>query len=106
MLPWYQLIVAPAGPAAEPLRVFAQGAHLGEAIDGAVARLGKQGKGGLWPVEATPLPSGEVPRGDEIGRGVLVDPAPAAWPAVAPRDFRCPSGVILGEAADAAPAVT
>jgi hypothetical protein len=103
---WYQLVFAPAGPAAEAVRVFAQGDHLGEAIDGALGRLGKHGRSGLWPVEAVPLSTGEAPRGEELGRGVLLDPAPAAWPAVAPRDFRCPFGVVLGEAPDAAPAVT
>jgi hypothetical protein len=75
--------------------VVAPGDHLGAAIGVAAVRLGKRGE--VWPLAAAPAEPGEVPLGESVGKGVVVE-----------RDvperlgsFRFPSGIIA--ALDAAP---
>jgi hypothetical protein len=69
--------------------VIAPGQHLGEAIELARARA-RRGKAAGVPVAAEPAPAGEVPLGESVGKGVVVErdaPEERAW-------FRWPSGVL------------
>lgn len=81
---WYRIALADE----DGVRlVVAPGDHLGAAIGVAVARLGKSRP--LWPVAAAPAPPGEVPLGESVGKGVVVERA------VPERSsFRFPSGVV------------
>lgn len=91
---WYRVALADG---AQVTLASAPGDHLGLAITAAVARLGRERR--VWPVAAAPLPAGEVPLGDSVGRGVVVSgPAPAGL-----SQFEFPSGVVpaLGERARA-----
>ena len=94
---WYRIALA-AGAA--PVVVVAPGPHLGEAIDVAARRLGKD----VWPVAAAMAAPGDVPLGESVGKGVVVERGPA--PEV-PIGFRWPRGVVpsFGDAARAAAAV-
>lgn len=76
----------------------APGEHLGAAIAATVGRVGRGRR--VWPVAAAPVPPGEVPLGDSVGRGVVVGgEVPAGLP-----QFEFPPGVVpaLGERARAA----
>jgi len=69
----------------------APGDHLGAAIGVAAARLGRTRP--VWPVAAAPAPPGEVPLGESVGKGVVVErEAPEGLEAV--RRFRFPGGVV------------
>lgn len=75
--------------------VVAPGDHLGAAIGVAAVRLGKRGE--VWPLAAAPATPGEVPLGESVGKGVVVErEVPERVGA-----FRPPSGVIA--ALDAGP---
>lgn len=92
-LRWYRVALTDG---ADVTVASARGEHLGLAIAAAAARVGRGGKR-VWPVAAAPLPAGEVPLGESIGRGVVVGgEAPAGLSA-----FACPPGVVplLGERA-------
>jgi hypothetical protein len=68
--------------------VVAPGDHLGAAIGVAAVRLGKRGE--VWPLAAALAEPGEVPLGESVGKGVVVErEAPERVGA-----FRPPSGVI------------
>jgi hypothetical protein len=82
---WYRVALADA----EGVRLaVAPGAHLGEAIATAVARVGRGRE--LWPVAAALAAAGEVPLGDSVGKGVVVERGTAAGV----QGFRYPAGVI------------
>ena len=81
---WYRIALADA---AGPRLVVAPGEHLGVAIDLAKARAGR---GATWPIAAQPASAGEVPLGDSVGKGVVVERDP---PAALPT-FRWPDGVL------------
>ena len=66
----------------------APGAHLGEALATAVARVGR-GRA-VWPVAAALAAPGEVPLGDSVGKGVVVERGPATGV----HRFHFPRGVI------------
>ncbi len=69
----------------------APGDHLGQAIGVAAARLGRSRP--VWPVAAAPAPAGEVPLGESVGKGVVVERvAPEGLDSV--RRFRFPAGVV------------
>jgi len=93
---WYR--IALAGSAA-PVVVVAPGEHLGAAIDVAVRRVGK----GVWPAAAALAEPGQVPLGESVGKGVVVEANPPAVPV----GLRWPSGVIaaIGDADQATQAV-
>ena len=79
----------------------APGAHLGEAIATAAARLGRDRT--VWPVAAATATPGEVPLGESVGKGVVVERA-----APGPVDrFHFPAGVVpaLGEGGRRSPVV-
>ena len=68
--------------------VVAPGDHLGAAIGVAAVRLGKRSE--VWPLAAAPATPGEVPLGESVGKGVVVErEVPERVGA-----FRPPSGVI------------
>jgi hypothetical protein len=78
--------------------VVAPGDHLGAAIGIAAVRMGKRGE--VWPLAAAPAPPGEVPLGESVGKGVVVERD-------APMNvgtFKPPSGVLA--ALDAGPRAT
>ncbi len=82
---WYRIAF---GAADGSRLVVAPGDHLGAAIGVAAARLGKAGA--VWPLAADPAPPGEVPLGESVGKGVIVERA-------APErlgSFRPPPGVL------------
>ena len=69
----------------------APGDHLGAAIGVAAARLGRSRP--VWPVAAAQAPPGDVPLGESVGKGVVVERgAPEHVEAL--RRFRFPSGVV------------
>jgi hypothetical protein len=82
---WYRIALAhPVGP---PTLVVAPGEHLGAALATATSRF-KQ----AWPLAVSPAAADEVPLGESVGKGVVVDKgASVALPA---RDMRWPPGVI------------
>lgn len=75
--------------------VVAPGDHLGAAIGVAAVRLGKRGE--VWPLASAPATPGEVPLGESVGKGVVVEREVPERVGT----FRPPSGVIL--ALDAGP---
>ena len=82
---WYRIALADA----DGIRLaIAPGAHLGEALATAVARVGRGRE--LWPVAATLATPGEVPLGDSVGKGVVVERGAVTGV----HRFRYPSGVI------------
>lgn len=86
MSAWYRIALADV----EGIRlVVAPGEHLGEAIEIAQARA-RRGHD-TWPVAAEVAEAGEVPLGDSVGKGVMVERGAA--PPGLPR-FRWPSGVL------------
>ncbi len=92
---WYRIAFADDGGVR---LAVAPGTHLGEAIAVAAARLGRDRT--VWPVAAAPATPGEVPLGESVGKGVVVERG-----APGPLDrFRFPGGVlpVLGEAGPAA----
>ncbi len=92
---WYRVALADGD---EVTLASAPGDHLGAAIAAAAGRVGRRKR--VWPVAAAPLPAGEVPLGESVGRGVVVSgPAPAGL-----SQFEFPAGVVpsLGERARAA----
>jgi hypothetical protein len=74
----------------------APGDHLGAAIGVAAVRLGKRGE--VWPLAAAPAAPGEVPLGESVGKGVVVE---REAPPERFSSFRPPSGVVA--ALDAGP---
>jgi hypothetical protein len=82
---WYRIALAGTGPA--PIVVVAPGQHLGAAIDVAARRLGKD----VWPVAASLASGSEVPLGESVGKGVVVERGPAPDLALG---FRWPRGVV------------
>jgi hypothetical protein len=69
----------------------APGDHLGAAIGVAAARLGRSRP--VWPVAAAQAAAGEVPLGESVGKGVVVERiAPEALDVS--RRFHFPSGVV------------
>jgi hypothetical protein len=69
----------------------APGDHLGAAIGVASARLGRSRP--VWPVAAATAPPGDVPLGESVGKGVVVERvAPVGLETV--RRFRLPTGVV------------
>lgn len=89
---WYRIAFGGAGGSR---LVVAPGDHLGAAIGIAAVRLGKRDE--VWPLAAAAAPAGEVPLGESVGKGVVVERDPPAN--VGP--FRPPSGVVA--ALDAGP---
>lgn len=69
----------------------APGDHLGAAIGVAAARLGRSRP--VWPIAAGQAAAGEVPLGESVGKGVVVERiAPETLDVT--RRFRFPSGVV------------
>ena len=91
---WYRIAFADER---EVRLAVAPGAHLGEAISTAAARLGKHGE--VWPIAAAAATAGDVPLGESVGKGVVVEQA------APPRldRFHFPSGIVpaLAESARA-----
>ncbi|MCB9560014.1 MAG: hypothetical protein H6709_07560 [Kofleriaceae bacterium] len=82
---WYRIILAGGD---QPALVVAPGAHLGAALDVALARAARGQE--RWPVAAELATAGDVPLGESVGRGVVVArDAPAEVPA-----WRWPSGIV------------
>ncbi len=82
---WYRVAVADG----DGIRLaVAPGAHLGEALATAVSRVGRGRE--VWPVAATLATPGEVPLGDSVGKGVVVERGAATGV----HGFRYPTGVI------------
>jgi hypothetical protein len=82
---WYRIAF---GGAEGARLVVAPGEHLGAAIGVATTRLGRAGA--VWPLAAAPATPGEVPLGESVGKGVVVErDAPERV-----GDFHYPSGVI------------
>jgi hypothetical protein len=69
--------------------VVAPGDHLGAAIGVAAVRLGKRGE--VWPLAAAPATPGEVPLGESVGKGVVVE---RDMPHERLGGFRPPSGIV------------
>ncbi|HUQ07641.1 MAG TPA: hypothetical protein VM261_34340 [Kofleriaceae bacterium] len=69
--------------------VVAPGDHLGAAIGVAAVRLGKRGE--VWPLAAAPATPGEVPLGESVGKGVVVE---RDTPHERLGTFRPPSGIV------------
>jgi hypothetical protein len=89
---WYRIAF---GGVDGPRLVVAPGDHLGAAIGIAAVRLGKRDE--VWPLAAALAPPGDVPLGESVGKGVVVErDAPTN---VSP--FRLPSGIVA--ALDAGP---
>jgi hypothetical protein len=89
---WYRIAF---GGVDGPRLVVAPGDHLGAAIGIAAVRMGKRGE--VWPLAAAPAPPGDVPLGESVGKGVVVErDAP-----VNVGTFKFPSGVVA--ALDAGP---
>jgi hypothetical protein len=96
---WYRIaLVDPDGTRV----VVAPGEHLGAAIEIAQSRASR--KEDAWPIAAEQAAAGEVPLGESVGKGVVVErAAPEGLPL-----FRWPSGVLptldgaraLGEVAE------
>jgi hypothetical protein len=82
---WYRIALAGGAPA--PLVVVAPGQHLGGAIDVAARRLGKD----VWPVAASLASGSEVPLGESVGKGVVVEHGPSPELALG---HRWPRGVV------------
>jgi hypothetical protein len=82
---WYRIALAHAdGP---PTLVVAPGDHLGAALATAASRFDD-----AWPLAVAPAAPDEVPLGESVGKGVVVDKGTAIeLPA---RAMRWPSGVI------------
>lgn len=89
---WYRIALADG---TDVTLASASGEHLGEAIAAVAARLGRGKR--VWPVAAAPLPAGEVPLGESVGRGVVVSGAAPAGLS----QFEFPAGIVpaLGERA-------
>lgn len=89
---WYRIALADGD---RVTLAAAAGEHLGAAIVAAAGRVGRERR--VWPVAAAPLPAGEVPLGDSVGRGVVVGGTPPAGLG----QFEFPSGIVpaLGERA-------
>lgn len=82
---WYRIALADR----DGIRLaVAPGAHLGEALATAVTRVGRGRE--VWPVAAALATAGEVPLGESVGKGVVVERGAA----VGVHDFRYPSGVL------------
>lgn len=82
---WYRVALADG----DGIRLaIAPGAHLGEALATAVSRVGRGRE--VWPVAATLATPGEVPLGDSVGKGVVVERGAATGV----HGFHYPSGVI------------
>jgi hypothetical protein len=82
---WYR--VALAAPHGAPTLVVAPGEHLGAALATAASRFKD-----AWPLAVAPAPPDEVPLGESVGKGVVVDKGAAVeLPASV---MRWPSGVI------------
>lgn len=82
---WYRIALADA----DGVRMaVAPGTHLGEALATAVGRVGRGRE--VWPVAAALAPPGDVPLGDSVGKGVVVERGAAAGV----HRFRYPTGVI------------
>jgi len=85
---WYRIALADG---VGTRLVVAPGEDLGQAIDLARTRAGRGEAAGVWPIAAEPAAPGEVPLGESVGKGVVVErPADAASVPV----FRWPSGVL------------
>ena len=82
---WYRIALADGSGIR---MVVAPGEHLGEAIE--LARV-RAGRGDAWPVAVEPAAPGDVPLGESVGKGVVVErgDAPANLPA-----FRWPTGIL------------
>jgi len=95
---WYRIAFAGAGTA--PVVVVAPGQHLGEALDIAAKRLGND----VHAIAAARASAGEVPLGESVGKGVVVERGPAPE---LPVGFRWPRGVLpaISDAARGAAAV-
>jgi hypothetical protein len=63
---WYRIALAHAGGA--PTLVVAPGEHLGAAIATAASRFDD-----AWPIAVAPATPDEVPLGESVGKGVVVD---------------------------------
>lgn len=84
MTAWYRIAL---DDGTDVRMAVAPGAHLGEAIAMATARVGR---GRCWPIAAAAAPAGEVPLGEAVGKGVVVEKdAPVGLPR-----FRWPVGVV------------
>ena len=83
---WYRIALADR---AGTRLVVAPGEHVGTALELARARAGRGDE--TWPVAVQPAPPGEVPLGESVGKGVVVErgDAPANLPA-----FRWPAGIL------------
>lgn len=81
---WFRIALADQGGVR---LVVAPGEHLGAAIEVARARAGR---GDAWPVAAAIAPAGEVPLGESVGKGVVVERDPPSNLPV----WRWPSGVL------------
>jgi hypothetical protein len=82
---WYR--VALAQPQGAPTLVVAPGEHLGAALATAASRFKD-----AWPLAVAPAPADEVPLGESVGKGVVVDKGAVVE---LPADvMRWPSGVI------------
>jgi hypothetical protein len=81
---WYRIAFARAD--APSVFVVAPGEHLGEAIATAASRLR-----GAWPIGVAPASPDEVPLGESVGKGVVVDRG-AAFDL--PPTMRPPAGVV------------
>lgn len=91
---WYRVALADAN---QVRLAVAPGAHLGDAIAVASARLGRERQ--VWAVAAGPAIAGEVPLGESVGKGVVVErEAPAGI-----ERFHFPSGVVPALDEDAVP---
>jgi len=84
---WYRIALAGV-QASGPIVVVAPGEHLGAAIDVAVRRVGKA----AWPAAAAPAAGPDVPLGESVGKGVVVERGPA--PSTALASFRWPTGLL------------
>jgi len=85
---WYRIALADG---AGTRLVVAPGEHLGVAIELARARAGRGDE--AWPIAAEPAAPGEVPLGESVGKGVVVErgDAPAGLEL-----FRWPAGILPG----------
>jgi hypothetical protein len=85
---WYRIALADR---AGTRLVIAPGQHLGEAIALARRRAGRGDPGQVWPFAVEAAAPADVPLGESVGRGVVVErgPVPAATPL-----FHWPSGIL------------
>jgi len=88
---WYRIALADG----DGTRLaVAPGEELGQAIELARARAGRGEASSIWPIAAEPAAPGEVPLGESVGKGVVVERLVAHDDVTVVPVFRWPTGVL------------